>query len=76
MNGGGSSLWACLVTQQQEGDSIMFYLVHLKDKDDPVRIEADRMINNDPEAVLFYKSGTGQPVAAFPHANVSYVVEE
>ena len=54
----------------------MVYLVHLKGKDDPVKIEADRMISDDPEAMLFYKSGTDQPVAVIPHANVSHVVKE
>ena len=54
----------------------MVYLVHLKDKEDPVKIEADRVISNDPQAMLFYKTGSDQPIAAIPHANVSYVVKE
>ena len=56
----------------------MVYLVHLKDKDkdDPVRIEADRVISNDPQSMLFYKTGIDQPIAAIPHANVSYVVKD
>ena len=54
----------------------MVYLVHLKEKEDPVRIEADRVIYDDPKEMLFYKNGTNQPIAAIPHANVSYVVKE
>ena len=53
----------------------MVYLVHLKGKDDPVKIEADRVISDDPHAMLFYKTGIDQPIAVIPPANVSYVVK-
>ena len=54
----------------------MVSLVYLKGKDDPVKIEADRVISNDPQEMLFYKTGNDQPIAVIPHANVSNVVQE
>ena len=53
----------------------MGFLVHLKDKDSPVRIDADRVVP-DKEVFLFFKDAESAALAAFPVANVSYVVKE
>ena len=61
----------------------MTFLVHLKVKPPVwVKIDADRVVNSDNGAesvFMFYKDkekSVGKVVAAFPVANVLYVVKE
>ena len=52
----------------------MGFLVHLKGKDTPIRVDADKMITED-GVYQFSKEGPGR-VASYPVANVLSVVKE
>ena len=53
----------------------MVYLVYLKGKDDPVKIEADKFVIDD-GVYQFHKEGGGGSIAGIPVSNVLSVVKE